>query len=62
VYVPAGDTNAGSETLMETVTQETALDSRFTEFNIRKDLSHFVRLHDHATKRFESYVRTSVQH
>jgi hypothetical protein len=43
---------------METVTQETALDSRFTEFNIRKDVSHFVRLHDHATKRFESYVRS----
>jgi hypothetical protein len=43
---------------METVTPETALDSRFTEFNIRQDVSHFVRLHDHATKRFESYVRS----
>jgi hypothetical protein len=44
--------------VMETVTQETALDSRFTEFNIRQDVNHFVRLHDHATKRFESYVRS----
>ena len=43
---------------MQTVTPQPALDPRFTEFNIRNDATHFVRLHDHATKRFESYVRT----
>src|ERR1700730_11309691 len=43
---------------METLTPEIALDSRFTEFNIRQDTNHFVRLHDDATKRFESYVRS----
>jgi TonB family protein len=36
-----------------------ALDSKFTEFNIREDVGipHFVRLHDKATKRFERHVR-----
>jgi hypothetical protein len=43
---------------MQTVTPQQVLDSRFTEFNIRNDETRFVRLHDHATKRFESYVRT----
>jgi hypothetical protein len=45
--------------IMETVAPASApVDSRFTEFNIRQDASHFVRLHDLATKRFESYVRS----
>jgi outer membrane biosynthesis protein TonB len=47
---------------METLTLQTPLDSRFTEFNIRQDVGtpHFVRLHDNATKRFEAYVRSIV--
>jgi hypothetical protein len=35
------------------------LDHRFTELNVREDVGipHFVRIHDNAVKRFESYVR-----
>lgn len=35
------------------------VDSRFTELNVRHDVGipHFVRIHDNAVKRFESYVR-----
>src|SRR5215471_98833 len=44
---------------METTTPPTTLDTRFTEFNIRNDIGtpHFVRLHDNATRRFETYAR-----
>src|SRR5215510_10304921 len=47
--------------LMETATAAPQTqDSKFTEFNIREDVGkpHFVRLHDKATKRLESHVRS----
>src|SRR5262249_49908204 len=44
---------------MESTATSTLLDNRFTEFNVRHDVGtpHFVRLHDNATKRFETYLR-----
>jgi TonB family protein len=44
---------------MEIVAPKVPVDSNFTEFSIREDVGipHFVRLHDKATKRFESQVR-----
>ena len=46
---------------METLTAPplTPVDTRFTELNVRHDVGipHFVRIHDNAVKRFESYVR-----
>src|SRR5579872_754822 len=47
--------------IMETLTAPplTPVDTRFTELNVRHDVGtpHFVRIHDNAVKRFESYVR-----